>query len=204
MTAPIVDSDSTRTTPVPRPAGRRCPNYVHDRAIIDHRDVQRQFVDRNFRIVAFSHVGRISWPKGIPRRSPCFERALAWPLSAVMLSRLVFILMLALGVAFEPSPTPELNPTPQPTLEPTTGPIRIVFGLTTISVVVVIAAAIARCVEVNCVRRRASRLLLAADPEVGKHQVTSLNYACSSRTEPLCSLGSDVVAWDDVSLTPHQ
>ena len=126
-----------------------------------------------------------------------------------MLSRLVFILMLALGVAFEPSPTPELNPTPQPTLQPTTGPIRIVFGLTAISAVVVIAAAIARCVEVNCVRRRASRLLaddpkVGGLPEVGVQQVTSSKYACSSRPEPLCSLGSDVVAWDRIPLTPHQ
>ena len=120
-----------------------------------------------------------------------------------MLPRLAFILMLALGVAFEPKPTPVLTPTPQPTFQPTTGPVRIVFGLTAISVVLVLAAATARWVVVSCPRRRASQ---QQDPEVGVQVTTcrtSSQYVCSN-PQPLGSLGSDVVAWDRVPLTQRQ
>ena len=124
-----------------------------------------------------------------------------------MLPRLAFILVLALGVAFEPKPTPVLTPTPQPSPQPTTGPVRIVFGLTAISVALVLAAAAARWVVVSCPRRRASRQQQQEDPEVGV-QVTACrtsSHNLYSRPQPLGSLGSDVVAWDRVPLTPpHQ
>ena len=86
-----------------------------------------------------------------------------------MLPRLAFILMLALGVAFEPKPTPVLTPTPQPSPQPTTGPVRIVFGLTAISVALVLAAAQPWSPATHCLFPAAARAHAEALFLLGHH-----------------------------------